>query len=275
MAASANIAVSGEATTFQLTAPAGKSTTDFVAGRMQDDENPFDAINITTDDYSEFETCIKATANAEGQHEFRQVLSDDTVYNTYTVYPKWTISGGTTYYETPNMTATGTLALTKIAQLDRAYTGTGSLAIAKEIQMTRAYTATGTSVLTQVGSYFRSLAHSATGTLVLTTIKTVFESFVYTATGTMVHSKIVQWTRAFAATATATVSKEIRIVRAYAATGTLVLSKMLVMFKTFTYTATGVATFSKTFIEGLFSAGPAVKAALVFMASLFGFRRKR
>ncbi len=91
LAASANIAASGEATTYQLTAPATKSTTDFDAGRIQDDENPADAINITEDDYTEFEWCIKATADAEGQHEFRLVLSDDTEYGTYTVYPKWTI----------------------------------------------------------------------------------------------------------------------------------------------------------------------------------------
>ena len=37
LAASSNITASGENTTVQLTAPAGKTTADFVAGRIQDD----------------------------------------------------------------------------------------------------------------------------------------------------------------------------------------------------------------------------------------------
>lgn len=94
LAASANIAVSGENTTVQLTAPAGKATTDFDAGRIQDDENPADAVNVTLDDYTEMEWCIEATANSEasGIYQFRLVLSDGTVFDTYTVDPRWTIA---------------------------------------------------------------------------------------------------------------------------------------------------------------------------------------
>lgn len=64
MAASSNITASGENTTVQLTAPSGKSTSDFVAGRIQDDENPADSVNITIDDYTEMEYSIKATDDA-------------------------------------------------------------------------------------------------------------------------------------------------------------------------------------------------------------------
>ena len=46
IATSANIAASGEATTAQLSAPAGKTTADFSVGRMWDDENGTDLVDI-------------------------------------------------------------------------------------------------------------------------------------------------------------------------------------------------------------------------------------
>lgn len=64
LAASSNITASGENTTAQLTAPSGKTTSDFEAGRMQDDENPADSINLGSDKYTEVEWSIKGTSNA-------------------------------------------------------------------------------------------------------------------------------------------------------------------------------------------------------------------
>ena len=46
IAPSANITSGGEATTAQLTAPAGKTTADFSVGRMWDDENGTDSVDI-------------------------------------------------------------------------------------------------------------------------------------------------------------------------------------------------------------------------------------
>lgn len=95
LVASANITASGEATTAQLTAPAGKTTSDFVAGRIQDDENPSDTVNITSDDYTELEWCIQATAYAidAETYEFR-VTANGVVLDTYTVTPQWLIGAG-------------------------------------------------------------------------------------------------------------------------------------------------------------------------------------
>ena len=59
LAASANIASGGEATTAQLTPPAGKTTGDFTVGRMWDDENGADAIDIADGNYTELEWCIQ------------------------------------------------------------------------------------------------------------------------------------------------------------------------------------------------------------------------
>lgn len=91
MAASANIAASGENTTVQLAAPGGKTTGDFDAGRIQDDENPADAVDITLDDYTEMEWCIKAVTNARDvQYNFR-VTVGGTPLGVYTVTPQLTI----------------------------------------------------------------------------------------------------------------------------------------------------------------------------------------
>lgn len=90
--ASSNITASGENTTAQLTAPSGKTTSDFVTGRMQDDENPTDDIDITADNYTELEWCLQASAyTTDGQiYQFR-LLSGTVPFNTYTVTPQWTI----------------------------------------------------------------------------------------------------------------------------------------------------------------------------------------
>lgn len=56
---SVNIAVSGEDTTHQLTPPAGKSGADFIAGRIQDDENPADTIDPDADEFTELEWALK------------------------------------------------------------------------------------------------------------------------------------------------------------------------------------------------------------------------
>ena len=87
------IASSGENTTAQLSAPSGKTTGDFGGGRIQDDENPGDAVSILADEYREDEWSIIATSNAvSGKiYQFR-VVADSKTLNTYTVDPQWTIA---------------------------------------------------------------------------------------------------------------------------------------------------------------------------------------
>lgn len=93
LSASSNITASGENTTAQLTAPSGKSTSDFDAGRMQDDENPADSVTISSDDYTEMEWCFKATTATYGKsYEFR-VTANGAVLNTYTVTPSLSVVG--------------------------------------------------------------------------------------------------------------------------------------------------------------------------------------
>lgn len=92
ISASANIAAGGEATTARLTAPSGKTTSDFVTGRRWDNENGTDTIDITTDDYTEVEwnVFIASSANPSDYFDFR-VYEGSAPFATYTVTPRWTI----------------------------------------------------------------------------------------------------------------------------------------------------------------------------------------
>jgi hypothetical protein len=86
LAASANIAASGENTTAQLTAPASGS---FGGGRIQDDEVLADAVDLALNEYGEWEWCLTAVegvAVAADVYQFRVPGLD-----IYTVTPEWTI----------------------------------------------------------------------------------------------------------------------------------------------------------------------------------------
>lgn len=92
VATSGNITAGGEDTTARLTAPSGKSTSDFTTGRRWDDENGSDTIDITSDFYTELEWCLQSQAPAvlTDYFEFR-VYAGSSPLNTYSVTPKWTI----------------------------------------------------------------------------------------------------------------------------------------------------------------------------------------
>lgn len=95
LADSANILASGENTTAQLTPPSGKTTGDFGGGRIQDDENPGDSVDIGKNQYREDEWAIIAldAAILDQQYEFRVVVSGVSSTTPYTelVVPVWTV----------------------------------------------------------------------------------------------------------------------------------------------------------------------------------------
>ena len=92
LSASANIAPSGENTTGQLIPPTSGS---FFGGRIQDDENPADAVDPGTDQYIEDEWSIEALpASGLGEtYQFR-VLINGVPQDTITVTPQLTIAIG-------------------------------------------------------------------------------------------------------------------------------------------------------------------------------------
>jgi hypothetical protein len=92
LVASDYIAAGGEDTTGQLTPPASGS---FGGGRIQDDENPGDTVDLDTDEYREDEWCIRATSAAEdaATYQFR-VLLGGAATTSASVDPRWTIGAG-------------------------------------------------------------------------------------------------------------------------------------------------------------------------------------
>jgi hypothetical protein len=110
LSASANITAGGVDTTARLTAPAGKSTGDFTAGRLADDENPLDTIDLADDEYTEVAWCIKAQTPAELEevYEFR-VTAAGVALDTYSVTPELTLEeeGGPVEEEPEESVAAG------------------------------------------------------------------------------------------------------------------------------------------------------------------------
>lgn len=103
LATSSNISSGGEATTAQLTAPSEKSTSDFLAGRIQDDENPPDAIDLSSTQYTELEWNLTATSNAVNDEVYQfRVTVGGLPLSDYLVTPQWTI--GTAGGGTPTFT---------------------------------------------------------------------------------------------------------------------------------------------------------------------------
>lgn len=82
----------GATTTFQLAAPAGKTTSDFQSGIISESSNPITGFNFTSGKYTELEWCLEATTDAENaaQYEFR-VTYNGVALDTYSATPRWTV----------------------------------------------------------------------------------------------------------------------------------------------------------------------------------------
>lgn len=88
------IASSGEATTPQLTPPGTKSTSDFQAGRIQDDENPADSLDLASNRYTELEWSLRVTPSGVDSdvYQFRLTVSGSEL-TSYTYTPQLTLGG--------------------------------------------------------------------------------------------------------------------------------------------------------------------------------------
>jgi hypothetical protein len=92
IAASTNI-TDGASTTAQLTAPSGKTTSDFDAGKIFDENNPTSSITIGEDKYTEIEFNIEASEDLDDDdvYQLRLVLDPSIVLDTYTQTPEWEV----------------------------------------------------------------------------------------------------------------------------------------------------------------------------------------
>lgn len=98
------------ATTARLTAPAGKTTGDFVAGRFEEVSNPASVVDITVDDYTEMVWSIEAKLESrEVSYDFR-VTKNGVVVDAYTVTPQVIIIAGAAYLIAGDVTVNSTIA---------------------------------------------------------------------------------------------------------------------------------------------------------------------
>lgn len=250
LAPSSNIAAGGNtATTAQLTAPSGKTTSDFTAGKISDDTNPPPAIDIGANDYTEIEWAIQVGANAVDAdiYQFR-VTVGGTALSSYGVTPELTVGSGT-------LTGSGT------------YSGVGTLSATPVFTTSASFAGAGT--LATNNPVFRSSVTFA-GTSVLASGSPVFlSSATFTATGTLTATGVFQSSAAFDGTSTmASGSPVFRVSATFAGTGVLTVSPVFISSATFAGTS-ALTIGSVVFASSATFAGTGVLAATgpIFLAS--------
>jgi hypothetical protein len=83
----------GTATTFRLTAPLGKSGTDFEAGKISDDTNPLGGLDLGSDKFTELEWSLIVNSWAAQGDEFEFRITDNgSPLNAYAQTPKATVA---------------------------------------------------------------------------------------------------------------------------------------------------------------------------------------
>ncbi len=88
-----NISASGASTTAQLLPPTGRTGSDFISGRIQDDENPTDSIYIPANNYTEIEWSLTASSAVLGStYNVRVVTGTTTPLESYDVSAQWTMN---------------------------------------------------------------------------------------------------------------------------------------------------------------------------------------
>ncbi len=95
LSSSSHISSSGENTSARLDPPSGRTTGDFRTGRIQDDENPADEIDLDDGEYTEIEWNLQATDNTTIGDIYQFRITTGGAPLTYVVTPQWTIGEST------------------------------------------------------------------------------------------------------------------------------------------------------------------------------------
>lgn len=191
------------------------------------------------------------TNNTGSTADFAIRLHDGTNQTGYFYSKVADSGGGTTYYETPAMSATGTASLSKsrTEALSLSFSGVGTNVLSKSNTFVRTLTpsGTGTNSLTKVSNRYKTLNQSATGTN--TVVKKMPKTLTYSGTGTSseAHANVFTIAPSMSATGTPTISQiyTAALTLAQSATGTNVLSKASTLLKALSMSATGTNTVVK------------------------------
>jgi hypothetical protein len=212
---SSNVTAGGEATTARLTAPSGKTTSNFTTGRRWDDENGTDSIDIASGNYTEVEWVLTTQGASNADYFDFRVYAGAAALDTYTLTPRWTITTVVTHPSTGALSAqsavvsgaaarlalhgsTGALtsqaaATNGAATHSVAHTSVGALvAGAAAVVGSATHPHTSTGVLTAQGASVAGTAvrqHTSTGALVAggaTVAGTAAHTLLHTSTGALV-----------------------------------------------------------------------------------------
>lgn len=132
LGASANIAASAAtSTTAQLTAPSGKTTSNFGAGKISDDTNPITAIDLASGGYTELEwSIIRGPASATNDvYQFR-VTAGGLPLSSYAVTPQWTVATGAASFTGTSAVASQKATLASSGTFTAPPNETGTAAVA-------------------------------------------------------------------------------------------------------------------------------------------------
>lgn len=163
-------------------------------------------------------------------------------------------AGGTTYFQTPSMTATGTAAtLGLLKSFKRTLTpdGTGTATLNRLATLARSFSAsgTGTASLTRLSSFFRTLSFSGVGTAALTKGKQFGKLLSHAASGavSLVRNTLFARTLSHAATGTSSLTRLASYLRTltHSATGASALTKVASFLKTLSHTASGAVSLTR------------------------------
>jgi hypothetical protein len=177
---SGNITAGGEATTEQLNAPSGMTTSNFATGRMWADENGTDTVTVNSGQYTELEWCLYFTSGVTGTFDFR-VTDSGAPLETYTLTPSVTLSAGATgtlaatlaaatVAASGTVTDNGTLSVTLAAATLAASGSVGGAVTGTLAQTLAAATVTASGAATVSGSLAQTLAAATSAVTGVVTI---------------------------------------------------------------------------------------------------------
>ena len=201
---SSNIAGAGVATTARLTAPAGKTSSDFTGGLLQDDGNAA-TVNIAGDFYTELAWCLQAQSPmAVDDYVEMRIYTGGIALDTYTVTPRWTVGAGditgglNITLDGAVVSAAGTVDVAGAASVsldDLTVTAAGSVGITGTLSVTlddATLTGSGTATSDTVGDLSVTLdaaTLSATGSVGINgTLSATLDAVTTTADGAVANS---------------------------------------------------------------------------------------
>lgn len=174
-----------------MAAPSGKTTGNFVEGRLSDDTNPLPAITIASTEYTEVEFCVIADSDVVDDTDVIQfrITDNGSALDTYSVTPQWTIgTSGSEYSQdcdetvtiVDSLVRTPTKTLSEVVTIVASMIKTPSRFLAETITLVDSMIKTGGKILSEVVTIVDTITAKITARALSETI-TIVDSITKTA----------------------------------------------------------------------------------------------